>query len=386
MKGNNIMAKHTNNQSGAVSLFVVIFSALLITVVTVSFMRIMMTSQKQATDTDLSQSAYDSALAGVEDGKRAILKYFEVCNPDPTSTVCLNLAATMNNTCTSAVDTLTGINLTAEEVKLQTSSSDADLDQAYTCVKINIDTPDYLGVLEKDASKLISLKSVGDFNAIRLSWFSAKDISSGATAADIPNFIDITPLISQSGWGNRPSIMRAQLIQYNKTNFLLSDFDNDIGGQSNASTLFLYPSSAPEATEFPDSGRRIASISPKRVGCKADFSYGGYACMTELSVPEPIAGSASTREAYLYLTSLYNGSNFKIELLNSGTIVNFKQVQPEIDSTGRANDLFRRVKSRVEPVDAAFPYPEAAVDLENDLCKNFAVNTSTYIKLGNCEP
>ena len=47
------MISSKEQQRGAVSLFVVIFSALLLTVVTVSFMRVMMQEQRQATDNDL---------------------------------------------------------------------------------------------------------------------------------------------------------------------------------------------------------------------------------------------------------------------------------------------------------------------------------------------
>jgi hypothetical protein len=49
--------------------------------------------------------------------------------------------------------------------------------------------------------------------------------------------------------------------------------------------------------------------------------------------------------------------------------------------------MFRRVKSRVE-LKSDFIYPEAAVDIEGDLCKSFIItdDNSGYRALGSCTP
>jgi len=66
-------------------------------------------------------------------------------------------------------------------------------------------------------------------------------------------------------------------------------------------------------------------------------------------------------------------TSFRVTLANGSEPVVFSSVQPEVDSTGRANDLFRRVKSRIELDSSSIPYVEAAVDLTGGLCKTFRV-------------
>ena len=62
-------------KKGAASMYVVVIAALLFSVLTVSFIRIIVSESLRTANSELAQSAYDSALAGVEDAKTALMKY-----------------------------------------------------------------------------------------------------------------------------------------------------------------------------------------------------------------------------------------------------------------------------------------------------------------------
>lgn len=412
------MTINNNKQRGAVSLFVVIFAALLITVVTVSFVRIMISDQQQATTTDLSQSAYDSAQAGVEDAKRVLLRYQSLCNSADVTGCATALTKVNSSNCNDAVRTLTDVTQTGDEVKIQTGGSNT-LDQAYTCVKIHLDTIDYIGTLPANESKFIPLKVAAGttFDTIQIQWFNSDDLSPnvGYKVNLQPLGSTSWPLLSQGtgGWpANRPSIMRTQFMQFSAistTGFKLSDFDSqNAESQSNANTLFLYPSGTSDiersnvtATGVPGPEKidirirdlhtipktpKAENTSPFAVTCSGNLITGGFACTAKLQLPTPIGGG--DRKAFLNLSALYNKTNYRIMLLDSTKLcdqktgegdgcVKFNAVQPEIDSTGRANDLFRRVQTRVELTDVNFPYPNAAIDITGNLCKDFTVTDNT---------
>lgn len=353
----------TESQRGAVSLFIVMFSALLLTTITISFMQLMVKDQQQASYSDLSESAYDSALAGVEDAKRALLRQQD-CLGDSSSTCDDIRAAIESGECT----TLSRVFAAPDgEVIIAQEEGDRRLEQAYTCVKITQDTTDYIGSIEPGTdSAVIPLRADGEFNRIVLQWGLSKtggtlDIDSSAT--ELPN-------VGSSNWPeSRPSLLRAQLIN-GGSSFRLSDFDAT--GFSN--TLFLYPSrTGVSSFEFALDGRRGALASePRQVLCQTVVSSGAYSCRAVIDI-NPVV-SAGSQTAFLNLSAFYNAADFRIELFNNGTPVLFDGVQPEVDSTGRANDLFRRVVSRVE-LGNTLNYPVAALETRNNICKNFSVTT-----------
>lgn len=387
-------------QRGAVSLFVVIFAMLIITVVTVSFLRLMLSDQNQASDANLAEGARNSALAGVEDGKRALLRYVNYCESNAD---CISETNKINSTvCNQAVldviganDETGGSNGRPGEVKVQqtTSNTDSLFEQAYTCVTIKLDTDDFLGNLSPNTSQIVPLRAGTDFDRVLIQWYSRDDISSGNQDGAV-NVPDSNQRRQYSGWpADRPPLLRTQLFQYGDNGFTLEDFDvMTNSGRSNANTLFLYPTnngfSSSQTQSF--TGRDIrknsvgdespsdsASDTPLPIRCETSLASGGYACSATLLLPTPIGGGERT--SYLRLTPFYNATHFSVKLMNGVTPVQFSAVQPEIDSTGRANNVFKRVKSRVDLYNTIFPFPNAAVDVTGNLCKDYAVTDTEYI-------
>jgi hypothetical protein len=372
-----------------------------------------MADQKQAGDTDLSQSAYDSAQAGVEDAKRALLRYQQICTNTPASCATEGYALSSSN-CNDAV-TRGGVavkDVTTGEVKVQQSTTvDQVLDQAYTCLTMQLQTDDYVGNLAAGQSEIVPLvvPEGATFNTVTVRWFSKDDVSTSSYTVTPRSIAATQRLIEQDNWGrDTPSVMRTQLIQFG-ANFTMAGFDvvssGGAGTQSNANTVFLYPVLGAGGTSAAFTGldtrktnaadeppKDNPSNTPYAVSCSASVASQDYACAMSLRLPDPIGGGAQ-RTAFLRLTPLYNAAHYQVQLSNgdpttAASIVRFKDVQPIIDSTGRANNMFRRVQARVNLYNTNFPYPDATIDIASNFCKVFSVSddAATYRDSNTCTP
>lgn len=375
------MIRGRYKEQGATALIVVIFSVLLLVTVSLGFMRLVVHDQQRTTDDELSRGAYDSSIAGVEDGKRVL----QACIANGDAAACSALANGECNTVhTAKILSPSDDSTNQSEVLLQNSTgTSGGFDQAYTCVKIDRETDDFTGALSADTSQVIPLRTTGSFTDIIVSWFLKPDPS---VTVDLNADGTLPASTMWSPVGEvRPPILRVQLMQYRQGSFSLSDFDEDGGGH----TVYLYPSTVGASDTLPVSFgsdlRRTASTDGllKAVRCDASaLASSTYVCSARLTLPLPVgATTPSERAAYLRVTSIYGNTDFRIQA--DGT--KFLDVEPAIDSTGRAADVFRRVRARVQlvsPVDTQL-YPRATVDITKNFCKNFAVSSTQYYA-GSC--
>lgn len=385
--GENMQTQH-NKQAGAVSIFVVIFFALLLSVITLGFVRLMSQDQLQSTTFDLSQSAYDSAEAGVEDAKRALIRYREACGANAGSTECQAFQNAINARECDTLNRLSGqlgLNVNDDgSIRVETTSGDSALQQAYTCVQVAMSTEDYIRRVDANTSDFVPLRGTGNFSSVDISWFIAADAGLGADGEFVlpgtDEDDDYTPpqLPAVEEWGEAtPPVMRVQLLQHEGESF------NQEGLEQGSSTLFLYPvaSGGTPGNEVPFTRySRGAQSQPIMTNCTEEA--GGYACTARLQLTGSLAMTPE-KASYLKVTPLYKGSTFRLQL--DGGNVEFDGVQPSVDSTGRANDVFRRLDSRIRFDDATGGYPESALETTSDICKDFAVS-SEPLTLGSCQP
>ncbi|MBO4126105.1 hypothetical protein [Streptococcus suis] len=388
------MMKQINFKRGGISMFIVVIAGSLVTLVTASFIRIVTRDQMGASNLDLSQSAYDSAQTGVEDAKRFMITWSTRCKNGLDLTThqreCSQMATALaTDSCT--VLSSAGIGSATGETQIQTEnesgSSGNDLNQAYTCVKIRKDTPDFLGGLAEGNSRTIPLKSSQSFNKVRISWHTRKNMKdpNGTISLLSPSGENFS-LPSAAEWNgtttatNRPAILKAQFYGY-RSGRNLEDLDGNFSttGTGLDEQLYYPVRIGVNSHSLPLSRRSGNSSSTHNfsgVRCADSTISQEYACRTEVSLGHTVQPADI---AFLRLSALYTDADFKVELMNNDRVVHFDGVQPIVDSTGRANDKFRRVESRIEFEDSNFPVPDFAVQTQGSegICKDFWVTNET---------
>ncbi len=396
VKATRTMNISQNKQSGVASIFIVIFFTLLISLIVLSFVQIVNQDQRQSVNADLSSSAYDSAQAGVEDAKRGLEQYRINCLKTTTAAVDCDSKYTSTNpaapgalsgaTCTTFQNKLESdndlgldVDNASKEVRVTTDANDRALDQAYTCLRVSLQTNDYKRTLFDGNTILIPLKSVsGNPNTIQLNWFDKSDQYDTGTGTDLdlPSAVsgedfDLPKTTDASGWGsNRPPVMRVQIIAVPKSNIGSDEIDN------NSRAVFLYPSSAGGnvvSMSDADALRRTIKNSPVAVQCNNSDTYACSATLNDFSF-------GANYDYYLRLMPTYNRANIQVKILEGTTALKFDGVEPEIDSTGRANNVFRRVITRV-----AFDGDQNGIDITQGLCKAFRLADGDIYYAPGCD-
>ncbi|HEU5187668.1 MAG TPA: hypothetical protein VFT87_04135 [Candidatus Saccharimonadales bacterium] len=378
-------------EQGFVSLFTVIFFILLVTVITVGFLRIMVLEQQQALDNDLSASARAAAESGIEDGKRALLAYYDPATPPDLKT---ELTAAFGPQWVNC-DSLTGKTQVRNQLGITGQAvGSTDLNQSYTCLGVRLNSADYVGSSTALKSEVFPIKGVSNFDLVKISWHLLSNTvgtdGDGQPSALPPN-VPLPLLPPQTGAGSwttlgYPAYLRVQLIGYPRT----GSFDR-AALEARSKAVVLAPISGGSATIInlgtADSAHSFDSTkaSPNRqVACGSDFSqYGTYLCTATLQLPAGI--TSADNNLFLRVTPIYGQTHFKTELYDSSTfsVVEMNEVQPTIDATGKAGDVYRRVQSRVR-INPMTVFPEFAAESGDTICKNMRVADAANSTGNNC--
>lgn len=340
-------------KKGAASIYVVVFVTLLLGVITVGFVRVILREARNTTEDELSESARDSALTGIEDAKRAIKKYYQ-CIADPKGAGC-DVASNFQMTDCNFVGGILGKITAGEtdqsknEVLIQTlDTGDSHTEQAYTCVTVSDESEDYLGKLTPDQTVVViplRAGNMGEIQKIEFNWYSKNNVSAFNFSTK-----DNYPVKDTSNLPTPPVIS----FQY---------IGEKSGGGYETDTLFLNPNdSINNAVDF-IAGRTTSK--PTLVKCDGD----SYKC----SYTAKIINSTTPRFLVVSLPYGTPETDFQVKMKKvDNSIVSFVGVQLIVDSTGRANDMFARIETRLMNADPNFPYPQFALQIgDGGITKDF---------------
>lgn len=386
-------------KTGAASFYIVAFSTLILLIVATSFAAIIISEIGRTSDDDLSQSAYDSAMAGVEDAELVISSYQNCLaqGNNPTDT-CQKIMRWIDNPDCYTVGRVLGRIGEDEENEVQIEENNSNnMRQAYTCVKIDTNLKDYVATLSSSrqmrviALRFDNLKSE-QIKRIKLSWYSDMDAEEGANYR-FTNYSGNKILFPDSSrQESTPPVISIGLVQTAET-FNLDDFEASRGNRTNRGLIYLVPSDGIKseasntftnarwnnakqyneigADAFVKSNSNTKTNLPYAVNCNKNDNAGNeYACSAMISLPDPVGG-ARNDDTFRVAVSLPYGkptTTFSLEFFCDNLCTEdvtkndvgesfssrtdqarMKNVQISVDSAGRANDLYRRIETRLEP-------------------------------------
>ena len=381
---------YSSTKKGVASLYVVIFATILFGVITLSFIRIILSESIQTSNDDLSQSAYDAALAGVEDSKIAVNKYYKCLNGGGGS--CSSPDVLFGGDCNDfKLKGYLNYNYSGEVLIQESASNNSD--QAYTCVILSNRVSDYRSTLTSDTRTRVVPIGIGSntlsqVKYITFSWYSEINGNQFNSLSSTPS-----STLGNLSEATTPPTMTLTLLKTGPR-FSLDDFNDSNSGSFSTMVLLPYEDTNPNTQnvisqrQITNAGLAADSNAPFSVNCV----HSEFACTVQLGSDASKLDFEDGGNAFLIVSMPYGDTitDFAITLRDANKkAIDFVNVQVSVDSTGRANQLFRRVETRLDPADIFFPYPQFELELDGNgsdpLKKFFWITANCWTDRGTCD-
>lgn len=317
------------NQSGMVSIMVTMILMIVMSLIVVGFAQVSRRNQRVALDRQLSTQAFYAAESGVNDA-REFLK--GVANPAgvPAKTGCNDnvggyYAALPNRTLSTGV--------------------------SYSCLLIN-PTPTVLQYnnIGEQSTIIPLISATGNaINTLTLEW-QAKNAST-TPVANCPTAIknQFTP---SANWDCEYGVLRFDLVNVegNKT---IANY------QSTTMTSFVVPvKSGSTSTTFSAGNNALIGTACTNTSCKLT-----------------ITGGLGGTQYYMRVSSVYKESTLNVSAAGAGGSIRLAGAQVIIDSTGKAQDVLRRIQVHMplNSISSNNQLPDNAIQSTDTICKRFSI-------------
>jgi Tfp pilus assembly protein PilX len=349
------------NQQGFAAIIIAIVLLVVLSLITVGFAQLMRDNQRQALDKQLSQQAYYAAESGVNTATKAITAGFTSEKKD------CGVLSDGDINALPADQRIGAAFLKSNQV--------GNSDTTFSCLLINPNPPTVeYGSVNNDQSKVTTITG-GDpstladtpIGTIQINW-QARD--GGSTFADNSDYTaNPTKLPPLADWTSATGVLRFSVTSLDSTSGavgLTSKF---------AMQAFVYPinSSSDPVTYNYKAYLSNDSNGPILAGsCKADRK--------PLNCAVNITG-LNTTSILVDLRSIYHDSKVSISVFrdsggHASTVaadqLAIKHAQTLIDSTGKSQDVLRRIQVRL-PVRDGYLHPDYSLEAGQNICKQIQV-------------
>lgn len=336
----------TKNQQGLVSFVVTIIIMLILSLIVMGFARLSQREQRQSLDRQLSTQAFYAAEAGIND---AIQELKNPASPYRTA---------KKDTCDWPNDEY------ANELNPSGPIT-------YSCLLIDPTPTEYkFDAVDQSSSEIVQIESSTGVNIETINFYwQDKDGKTGLAACQ-----DLTSTGIPAGWpaGCDTGMLRIDLVPYGtgssptRQTLVASQLSAFIFPSSSGSDIIY--SAAPEANQgILAKGTCDSANTPK---------------YCQLSIT-----NLNSNRYFLRMKGIYGTSSVSITSEGpDGNLIEMSGYQALIDSTGKANDVLRRVQVSVPYGNLTGPFPEFVAQSAESLCKRFTVADTIGLTLPPAAP
>jgi hypothetical protein len=335
---------------------------IIMALITLGFTRVVQREQRQAVDAQLSRQAFYAAETGINVAIESSLgSGFSDKTTCDVSGAPFNGGVVASSSLTSS--------LSSEE------QSSAGLVE-FTCVLIQQNSSDF--VFDNDSitssPQTVPVKPVSPITSIVFEWRdnNSNGVQTGCNASTLAN-LDFES--NAAGWGKIGALKLDLIGLPSSTPFVREDL---VARQFGA---ILYPCNSATGLSSVNFASSVGNGTYGRIIPVNCQNSGDYECSLEITGLDTFGPGLNRREMYARFNSIYKDLDMRIEPLAGGASVQLEDAQAIVDSTGKANDVLRRLQARV-PLYNAYILPQAVLQSQEDVCKLYQVEVSQIID--NC--